>query len=121
MPYCFIICDNSKLYHVVLLYVITTTCIFAALCKILCHIYIHSIYSIVKYGIIMVSCKTLMQNAYTLHPIVIDTHMNFQYRAQLSFIYLMNQKGIRSLQVTMNLVHFEFLSSRSLLNPKQEC
>ena len=65
--------------------------------------------------------NTLMQNASALHPIVIDTLMNFQHRAQLSFIYLMNQKGIRSLQVTMNLVHFKFFWSRSLLNPKQEC
>ena len=35
----------------------------------------------------------LMQNASPLHPIVIDTLMNFQHRGQLSFIYLMNQKG----------------------------
>ena len=53
----------------------------------------------------------LMQNASPLCPIVIDTLMNFQHRGQLSFIYLMNQKGIRSLQVTMNLVHFEFLGA----------
>ena len=94
-------------------------------------IYTHSIYTVVKYGIIMVSCKTyeyvfssfmfLMQNASPLHPIVIDTLMNFQHRGQPSFIYSMNQKGIRNLQVTMNLVHFEFFGSRSLLNPKQEC
>ena len=98
-----IICDKCKLYHVALLYMIATTCIYAALCKILCHIYMHSIYSIVKYGIIMVSCKMyayyilvqmlLMQNASPLHPIVIDTLMNFQHRGQLSFIYSMNQIG----------------------------
>ena len=58
-----------------------------------------SIYSIVKYGIIMVSCKMyaccmdlcfqmlLMQNASPLHPIVIDALMNFQHRGQLSFAY----------------------------------
>ena len=65
--------------------------------------------------------NTLMQNASPSYPIVIDTLMNFQYEGQLSFIEQMNQKGIRSLQVTMNLVHFEFFCSRSLLNPKQEC
>ena len=52
--------------------------------------------------------NTLMQNASPSYPIVIDTLMNFQYEGQLSFIEQMNQKGIRSLQVTMNLVHFEF-------------
>ena len=52
-----------------------------------------------------------MQNASPLHPIVIDTLMNFQHRGQLSFIYLMNQIGIRSLQVTMNLMHFKFLGA----------
>ena len=49
-----------------------------------------------------------IQNASPLHPIVIDTLMNFQHRGQLSFVYLTNQSGIRSLHVTMNLVHFKF-------------
>ena len=53
----------------------------------------------------------LIQNASPLYPIVIDTLMNFQYRGQLSFVYLTNQSGIRSLQVTMNLVHFKFLGA----------
>ena len=53
----------------------------------------------------------LIQNASPLYPIVIDAVVNFQYRGQLSFVYLTNQSGIRSLQVTMNLVHFKFLGA----------
>ena len=53
-----IICDNSKLYHDALFYVIKTTCIYSALCKILCHIYMHSIYSLSKYGIITLTVET---------------------------------------------------------------
>ena len=53
----------------------------------------------------------LMQNASPLYPIVIDTLMNFQYRGQLSFIYFDESDRGRSLQVTMNLVHFEFLGA----------
>ena len=52
-----------------------------------------------------------MQNAFPPYPIVIDTLMNFQYEGQLSFIKQMNQKGIRSLLFTMNLVHFKFLGA----------
>ena len=54
-----IIYDNSKLYHLSLLYMITTSCLYMQLyAKILCHIYIHSIYSLSKYGIIMLTVET---------------------------------------------------------------
>ena len=54
-----IICDKCKLYHAALLYMIVTTCIYSALCKkILCHIYMHSIYSLSKYGIITLTVET---------------------------------------------------------------
>ena len=53
----------------------------------------------------------LIQNASPLYPIVIDYSRDFQYRGQLSFVYLTNQSGIRSLQVTINLVHFEFFGA----------
>ena len=54
-----IICDKCKLYYVALFYVIKMSCcIYAALCKILCHIYMHSIYSLSKYGIITLTVET---------------------------------------------------------------
>ena len=46
IPYCFILCDKMSY------------CIYAALCKILCHIYMHSIYSLSKYGIITLTVET---------------------------------------------------------------
>ena len=54
-----IIYDKCKLYHVALLYMIATTCIFFSFMqKILCHIYMHSIYSLSKYGIITLTVET---------------------------------------------------------------
>ena len=57
--------------------------------------YVIYTHSIVKYGIMQNVCLLygfivcfqilLMQNASPLHPIVIDTLMNFQHRGQLSF------------------------------------
>ena len=47
IPCCFIIYDSNDLH------------IFSALCKkILCHIYMHSIYSLSKYGIITLTVET---------------------------------------------------------------
>ena len=46
IPCCFNIYDNNELF------------IYAALCKILCHIYMHSIYSLSKYGIITLTVET---------------------------------------------------------------
>ena len=57
-----IICDKCKLYHVVLLYVITTSCLYMQFyAKILCHIYMLSIYSLSKYGIITLTVETFKE------------------------------------------------------------
>ena len=53
-----IICNNSKLYHVALSYMIAMTCIYSALCKNIMS-YIHAcIYSLSKYGIITLTVET---------------------------------------------------------------
>ena len=64
-----------------------------------------------KQRMLTVVSNTLMQNAFPLHPIVTDSLVSFQHKGQLSFIEQMNQKGIRSLLFTMNLVHFKFLGA----------
>ena len=55
--------------------------------------YVIYTHSIAKYDIITLSYKNVCllyvfsrQNAFPLHPIVIDTVMNFQHRGQLSFV-----------------------------------
>ena len=49
IPCCFIIYDSNDLH------------IFQFYAKILCHIYIHSIYSLSKYGIIMLTVETFQR------------------------------------------------------------
>ena len=52
-----IIYDNSKLYHVALLYVITTTCIYAKYYV----IYTYIVYSLSKYGITTLTVETFKE------------------------------------------------------------
>ena len=79
---------------------------------------------VAKYGIIMLSYKTyayyrFFQNAFPLHPIVIDTLMNFQHRGQLSFEQT-NQIGDAACKNDEFGV-FRNFGSRSPWNPKPWC
>ena len=61
----------------------------------------------------------LMQNAFPTYPIVIDTLVNFQLKVSCHS-YRRIRKGTQ-LAIYDEFGAFQILSSKSLLNPKQEC